>query len=57
MNAYFCQSGFNAQHLVESPGVFFFFVCFFPDQIHVCFTLIADDLHVFSLFRAWVKPA
>jgi hypothetical protein len=47
MNAYFCQCGFNAQHLVEFP-------VFFPDQIHFALTL--DDLHVFSLFRAWVKP-
>ena len=49
----FCQSVFNAPHLVESPGVFFF-LCVFSGSNSCLFTVIADDLHVFSLFRVWV---
>ena len=33
---------------------FLFFVCFFFGSNSCLFTVIADDLHVFSLFRVWV---
>ena len=36
MNAYFCQSFFDAPHLVESPGVFLIIYCLFSGQIHFC---------------------